>query len=125
MDRGVALKISWLPHYTKMDFGPNLANLQYYFCFVTIAFDYGDPPATHFQRDPPGRGRSAVFLLALGALATQSCESTDGRDSYYNRGPSGYYHDGRYAEDTGYYRERRYNNGDSYESDRPTINLHF
>ena len=67
----------------------------------------------------------AVFLLALGALATQSCESTDSRDSYYNRGPSGYYHDGRYAEDTGYYHERRYYNGDSYGSDRPTIDLHF
>jgi hypothetical protein len=44
-----------------MDFDPNLANLQYYFCCVTIAFDYGDPPATHFQRNPPGRGRLAVF----------------------------------------------------------------
>jgi hypothetical protein len=26
-----------------------------------------------------------AFVLTLGALATQSCESTDGQNSYYNR----------------------------------------
>jgi hypothetical protein len=50
----------------------------------------------------------SVFALVLGALATQSCESTDGQNSYYNRGHSGYYRDGRYADDNGYYHERRY-----------------
>jgi hypothetical protein len=34
------------------------------------------------------------FVLALGALATQSCEFTDGQNSYYNRGHYGYYRDG-------------------------------
>jgi hypothetical protein len=50
----------------------------------------------------------SVFALVLGALATQSCEFTDGQNSYYNRGHSGYYRDGRYADDNGYYHERRY-----------------
>jgi hypothetical protein len=67
----------------------------------------------------------AIFLLTLAALATQSCESTDYRSLYYNRGPSGYYQNGRYAQEEGYYHERRYNNGGNYESDRPTIDLHF
>jgi hypothetical protein len=31
----------------------------------------------------------SVFVLALGALATQSCEFTDGQNSYYNRGHYG------------------------------------
>jgi hypothetical protein len=66
----------------------------------------------------------SVFVLALGALATQSCESTDGQNSYYNRGHYGYYRDGRFAEDNGYYHERRYAR-DDYQSDRPAIDLHF
>ena len=65
----------------------------------------------------------SVFVLALGALATQSCESTDGQNSYYNRGHNGYYRDGRYAEENGYYPERRYV-PDDYQSDRPSIDLH-
>jgi hypothetical protein len=78
----------------------------------------------------------SVFVLALGALATQSCEFTDGQNSYYNRGHYGYYRDGRYAGDngyyhdngyagdSGYYHERRYVRGD-YQSDRPSIDVHF
>jgi hypothetical protein len=31
----------------------------------------------------------SVFVLALRALATQSCEFTDGQNSYYNRGHYG------------------------------------
>jgi hypothetical protein len=65
-----------------------------------------------------------VFALALGALATQSCESTDGQNSYYNRAHDGYYHDGRYAEESGYYHERRYV-PDDYQSDRPPIEVQF
>ena len=78
-----------------------------------------------------------VFLaVTLGALATQSCESTDGRQSYYNRdhyssyrdgryvGNNGYYHDGSYPGDIGYYHERHYV-GDGSQSDRPAIDLHF
>jgi hypothetical protein len=66
----------------------------------------------------------SVFALVLGALATQSCESTDGQNSYYNRGHSGYYRDGRYADDNGYYHERRYVR-DDYQSNRPGIDVHF
>ena len=78
----------------------------------------------------------SVFVLALGALATQSCESTDGQNTYYNRGHYGTYHDsryaqesadyrdGRYAEDPGYYHERGYA-PDDYQSDGPAINLHL
>jgi hypothetical protein len=76
----------------------------------------------------------SVFVLALGALATQSCESTDGQNAYYNRGHYGY-HDGGYVQDNGYYRNGRYAQdngyyndgyiGDGYQSNRPTINLHF
>jgi hypothetical protein len=78
----------------------------------------------------------SIFVLALGALATQSCEYTDGQNSYYNRGHYGYYRDGgyvqdngyypngRYAQDNGYYNEGRFI-GDGYQSNRPTINLHF
>jgi hypothetical protein len=62
----------------------------------------------------------SIFILALGALATQSCESTDGQNSYYNRGHYGYYHDGRYAQDNGYYSTR-----DDYRSDGPAIAVHF
>ena len=66
----------------------------------------------------------SVFALVVGALATQSCESTDGQNSYYNRGHSGYYRDGRYADDNGYYHERHYVN-DDYQSNRPRIDVHF
>ena len=66
----------------------------------------------------------SVFALVLGALATQSCEFTDGQNSYYNRGHSGYYRDGRYADDNGYYHERHYVH-DDYQSDRPGIDVHF
>jgi hypothetical protein len=66
----------------------------------------------------------SVFALLLGALATQSCESTDGQNSYYYRGHSGYYRDGRYADYNGYYHERRYIR-DDYQSNRPWIDVHF
>jgi hypothetical protein len=78
----------------------------------------------------------SVFALVLGALATQSCESTDGQNSYYNRGHSGYYRGGRYANDNGYYEdgsyvgdidyyhERRYVR-DSYQPNRPGIEVHW
>jgi hypothetical protein len=62
----------------------------------------------------------SLFVLALGALATQSCESTGGQSSYYNRSRGGYYQDGRYAEENGYYHERGY-----YQSDPPGIDVHF
>jgi hypothetical protein len=65
----------------------------------------------------------SVFVLALGALAMQSCESTDGQNSYYNRDHTGYYSDGRYSEENGYYHQRRYVPVD-YQSDRPSIDLH-
>ncbi len=67
----------------------------------------------------------AILSITLGALAIQSCEYTDGDHTLYNRGHSGYYHDGRYAADTGYYHQRHYYNGDNYESDRPAIDLRF
>jgi hypothetical protein len=78
----------------------------------------------------------SVFALVLGALATQSCESTDGRNSYYNRGHSGYYRDGHYANDNGYYQDGSYvgDNGyyherryvrDNYQPNRPGIDVHF
>jgi hypothetical protein len=66
----------------------------------------------------------SLFVLVLGALATQSCESTDGNNSYYNRSRDGYYHDGRYAEESGYYHERGYNR-DDYQPDPPGIDVHF
>jgi hypothetical protein len=66
----------------------------------------------------------SVFALVLGALATQSCEFTDGQNLYYNRGHSGYYRDGRYADDNGYYQERYYVH-DDYQSNRPGIDVHF
>ena len=66
----------------------------------------------------------SLLLLALGALATQSCESTDGQNSYYDRGHNGYYHDNRYAEDTGYYHERGYA-PDDYQSDGAAIDVHL
>ena len=73
----------------------------------------------------------SIFALALGALATQSCESTDGQNSYYDRGHYGYYHD-RYAQDNGYYREGPYsqengyyNSRDDYRSNGPGISLHL
>ena len=65
-----------------------------------------------------------AFVLALGALATQSCESTDGQNSYYNRAHDGYYRDGRYAEENGYYHERLYIH-DDYQSDHPAIDVRF
>jgi hypothetical protein len=49
-----------------------------------------------------------VFVLALGALATQSCESTGGQYSYYNRGQNGYYRDGQCVQNSGYYQNGRY-----------------
>jgi hypothetical protein len=78
----------------------------------------------------------SVFALVVGALATQSCGSTDGQNSYYNRGHSGYYRDGRYADDNGYYHDGSYvgDNGyyherryvrDDYQSNRPRIDVHF
>jgi hypothetical protein len=72
----------------------------------------------------------SVIALVLGPLAMQSCESTDGQHSYYNRDHSGYYRGGRYADDNdyyrdgsyvgdnGYYRERRYVH-DDYQSESP------
>ena len=64
-----------------------------------------------------------VLVLALGALASQSCESTDGQHVYYYRNHYGYYNDGRYAHDNGYYDNRGYvPNG--YD-DRPGIDVHF
>jgi hypothetical protein len=66
----------------------------------------------------------SLFVLALGALATQSCESTDGQNSYYNRSHDRYYHDGGYAEENGYYHERTYD-GDDYQSEPPGIGVHF
>ena len=66
----------------------------------------------------------SIFLLALGALATQSCESTDGQNSYYDRGHHGYYHDNRYAEESGYYHERGYA-PEEYQSDGPAIDVHL
>ena len=67
-----------------------------------------------------------ILVLTLGAIAMQSCEFTDGQNSYYNRGRYGYYNDGRYAQDNGYYYTRRYapDNG-YYNEDRPRIDLHF
>src|SRR5260370_36685774 len=47
-----------------------------------------------------------VFILVLGGLATQSCESTDSQHAYYYRNHYGYYNDGRYAADNGYYNHR-------------------
>jgi hypothetical protein len=66
----------------------------------------------------------SVFALVLGALATQSCEFTDGQNSYYNRGHYGYYRDGSYAGDDRYYHQRRYAR-DDYQSNRPGIDVHF
>jgi hypothetical protein len=66
----------------------------------------------------------SLFVLVLGALATQSCESTDGNNSYYNRSRDGYYHDGRYAGENGYYHERAYDR-DDYQSEPPGIDVHF
>lgn len=77
----------------------------------------------------------SAFVLALGALATQSCEYTDGQNAYYSRGHNGYYNRG-YVQDNGYYYPRRYapdngyyNNGHYadgvYQTDRPVIDLHF
>jgi len=65
-----------------------------------------------------------VFFLALGALATQSCQSTDGQDTYYNRGHNGIYHDNRYAEDNAYYHERGYA-PDDFQSDGAAIDLNL
>ena len=65
-----------------------------------------------------------LFALVLGTLATQSCEFTDGQNSYYNRGDYGYYRDGGYTGDNGYYHQRRYA-PDDYQSDRPAIYVHF
>jgi hypothetical protein len=65
-----------------------------------------------------------VLILTIGSLAMQSCESTDGQNSYYNRGHNGNYHDTRYAEDTGYYHERGYA-PDDYQSDGAAIDVHL
>jgi hypothetical protein len=71
----------------------------------------------------------AIFAVVMGALATQSCESTD---STYHNGSHVGYQDGRYAQDNGYYHERAYTHEDTgythentYPSDRPSIDLHF
>jgi hypothetical protein len=66
---------------------------------------------------------SALSLFVL-ALATQSCQSTDGQNSYYNRSRDSYYHDGRYAEENGYYHERAYDR-DDYQSEPPGIDVNF
>jgi hypothetical protein len=89
----------------------------------------------------------SVLVLTLGALASQSCESTGSQNTYYNRGHYGYYPDGRYALNNGYYPNGQYapNNGyypngvyvpngyygqghyvgDGYQTNRPTVDLHF
>jgi hypothetical protein len=67
----------------------------------------------------------SLLVLLMGALALQSCESTDGQNVYFNRSHSGYYQNGRYAEENGYYHERSYSHDDEYQSDRPSIDLHF
>lgn len=64
----------------------------------------------------------SVFVLALVALATQSCESTDDQNTYYNHRHSGYYRDGRYAEDNGYYHEGHY---ESQSVGPPAIEVHL
>jgi hypothetical protein len=61
-----------------------------------------------------------MFALALGALATQSCEDTS----------TGYRHyDGDRYSQSGYYSRNYYNgnpyNRDYYRSDRPSIDVHF
>jgi hypothetical protein len=77
-----------------------------------------------------------IFALALGALATQSCEDTSGgyQHGYYNR----YYYNGNAYSDGDYnerryngnaysdgdYNERRYNRG-YYPSDGPSIDVHL
>ncbi len=65
-----------------------------------------------------------VLILTLGALALQSCQSTDDQNTYYNRGHNGNYHDNRYAEDTAYYNKRGYA-PDDYQSDGAAIDVHL
>ena len=62
-----------------------------------------------------------IFALALGALATQSCEDTSSgyQHGYYNRN---YYNGNAYND--GAYNERRYNRG-YYPSDGPSIDVHL
>jgi hypothetical protein len=62
-----------------------------------------------------------IFALALGALATQSCEDTSGgyQHGYYNRNA---YNTGDYNEHS--YDERRYTRGYN-SSDRPSIDVHL
>jgi len=62
-----------------------------------------------------------IFALALGALATQSCEDTSSgyQHGYYNRN---YYNGNAYND--GAYNERRYNRGYN-SSDRPSIDVHL
>jgi hypothetical protein len=62
-----------------------------------------------------------IFALALGALATQSCEDTSRgyQHGYYNRN---YYNGNAYND--GAYNERRYNRG-YYPSDGPSIDVHL
>ena len=64
-----------------------------------------------------------IFVLALGALATQSCESTVGQNANYNQGKYGYSNLG-YVEDNGYYNEGHYADSD-YQRNRPAVDLHF
>jgi hypothetical protein len=66
----------------------------------------------------------SLLLLAVGALATQSCESTDGQNTYYDRGHHSHYNDNRYAEESGYYHERGYAPND-YQSGGPAIDVHL
>ena len=102
-----------------------------------------------------------ALILAVGALATQSCETTDGPNANYNRNQYGYYNNGRYAQDNGYYHnggyaqdngyyrnggyaqentyyrtgpyapgngyynQGRYAPGGVYQTNRPTVDLHF
>ena len=65
-----------------------------------------------------------VLVLAAGALAMQSCQSTGDQNTYYDRGHNGYYHGNRYAEDTAYYHERGYA-PDDYQSDGAAIDVHL
>ena len=56
-----------------------------------------------------------VMYLALGALATQSCEFTGKHYGYYDRDHSDhdrYYHEGQ-------------SDGNNYRSDRPSIDVHL
>ena len=55
-----------------------------------------------------------ALILIVGALATQSCETTDGQNANYNRNQYGYYNNGRYAQDNGYYHNGGYAQENTY-----------